>query len=65
MKHPEIPTKEDLVRIRALALSVEDKAGRRSKAEIWEQAEREIEREARTLESEPPKGERERPPRLA
>ena len=47
------PSKEELVRLRAVAIAVQrGLSARCRKKEIWEQAEREIDREARTLDGE-------------
>lgn len=53
MRHQHLLRKEELVRLRATAIAVQRGLSARSrKKEIWEQAEREIEREAQTLKGE-------------
>lgn len=53
MRHTQRPSKEELVRLRATAIAVQRGLSAHSRRkEIWEQAEREIEREAQTLEGE-------------
>jgi hypothetical protein len=53
MQNKPRPSKDELVRLRATAIAVQQGLPARSrKKAIWKQAEREIEREAQTLQGE-------------
>lgn len=53
MRNKDRPSKEELVRLRAIAIAVQHGLSARSREKaIWKQAEQEIDREAQTLEGE-------------